>query len=106
MAVDGEKFFDVAKGPQGFGYVPIYRTITDFASGIDVMEISASIFTAFSGQVGQKMGVDGSTLIYDNLTGALSYDADGVGAAAAINFVIVGSIAHPIALGSDFLVVA
>jgi len=80
-------------------------TITDFAPGIDVMELSVSIFTAFSGQVGQRIGINGTTLLYDSMTGTLAFDADGSGGTAPANFAVLGFATHPGALGNDFLIV-
>ena len=81
-------------------------TLTDFQSGSDVIEISASIFTAFSGQVGSTIGVDGNVLRYDAATGSLAYDADGAGANPALTFAVLGTSSHPATLGSDFKIVA
>ena len=79
-------------------------TITDFTSGGDVIELSASVFTAFGGQVGSTVGL-GTYLSFNAGTGALDYDADGAGAGAAVTFAILGTSSHP-APGTDFLIVA
>jgi len=81
-------------------------TILDFVSGTDQIQLSASIFTAFSAQLGQTIGSNATTLLYDNVTGTLAYDADGVAGAAAINFAIVGLNTHPNFMGNDFMIVA
>ena len=78
--------------------------ITDFESGGDVIELSAAVFTAFSGQIGNNVLIS-ANLLYDNITGALSYDADGVGGNAAVNFAILGVGTHPTLSGNDFLIV-
>lgn len=78
-------------------------TITDFVSGVDRIELSASIFTAFAEQVGQQIGLN-QYLQYDQTSGVLSYDADGFGAATAIPVAILGVASHP-AVGVDFLIV-
>ena len=80
-------------------------TIFDFTHGTDIIHLSASILTAFSGQVGQTIGTNGN-LLYDNATGVLSYDADGAGGAAATNFAIIGSGVHPGSMGNVFLIIA
>jgi Ca2+-binding RTX toxin-like protein len=78
-------------------------TITDFVSGVDRMELSASIFTAFADQVGQTVGLN-QYLQYNQSTGYLSYDADGSGSGAAVPFAILGTSSHP-SVGTDFLIV-
>jgi Ca2+-binding RTX toxin-like protein len=80
-------------------------TITDYTSGQDVIELSASIFTAFSGQIGSYVAPS-AYLTYNSATGVLAYDADGAGAGAPITFAILGTVGHPTLLGSDFLIVA
>jgi len=80
-------------------------TITDFVSGTDVIELSASIFTAYAGQVGSHIGTS-THLTYTAVTGVLAYDADGAGAGAAVTFAILGTASHPASLGADFLIVA
>ena len=80
-------------------------TITDFSSGSDVIDLSATIFTAFAGQSGATVGIS-PNLLYDNVSGALSYDADGADGGAAVVFAVLGVGAHPASLGSDFLIVA
>ncbi|MEF8702737.1 MAG: calcium-binding protein, partial [Candidatus Accumulibacter sp. UW26] len=64
--------------------------ITDFQSG-DLLSLSASIFTAFSG----GPVVLGEHLAYEATTGAVSYDADGAAAGAAEIFAIIGIGIHP-----------
>lgn len=80
-------------------------TLVDFTPGTDLIELSASIFTAFSGQVGQTIGVN-ANLVYNNLSGTLAYDPDGAGLGGATTFAIVGSPSHPGSLGNAFLIVA
>ncbi|WP_052700769.1 calcium-binding protein [Methylocucumis oryzae] len=75
--------------------------IIDFKSGTDVIELSASVFKAFAGQIGQKVGLS-EILSYEAETGSLSYDAGN----AAVTLAILGVSTHPILLGNDFLIVA
>ena len=56
--------------------------VTDFVSGTDLIELSASIFTAFAGQIGQTI-VRNANLTYDAGNGELAYDADGAGVGGA-----------------------
>lgn len=82
-------------------------TITDFTNAAgdnDVIRLSHAIFTA-AGPVGTlsadafvlgtAAGDATDRIIYDSATGALSYDADGNGAGAAIQFAILGTTTHP-----------
>ncbi len=77
--------------------------ITDFVSGVDRIALKASVFTGL-GAVGATLGL-GDHLIYDSGSGALAYDADGVGGVAAATFATLGLGTHPATLGVDFLIV-
>jgi Ca2+-binding RTX toxin-like protein len=73
-------------------------TITDFATGVDDIQLENAIFTSltatgglnagyFIGGAGVTAAADANDyLIYDSTTGALYYDPDGTGAAAATQF--------------------
>lgn len=78
-------------------------TLVDLQSGVDVVELSATIFSAFAGSTGLQIGL-GRHLGYDAATGRLTYDDDGTG--QAVVFAIVGVAGHPSTLGNDFLIVA
>ena len=80
-------------------------TLTDFTGALDVIELSATIFGAFAGQIGATVGT-GANLTYNSSSGVLAYDADGAGAGAPVAFAIVGTSTHPATLGADFLIVA
>jgi serralysin len=80
-------------------------TITDYQSGQDVIELSATIFTAYLGQVGSYVTTS-PLLSYDSATGVLTYDEDGAGAAPALTFAILGFVGHPTLQGNDFLIIA
>jgi Ca2+-binding RTX toxin-like protein len=77
--------------------------ITDFVSGVDRIALKASVFTGL-GNAGDTVGLS-DYLTYDSGTGALAYDADGVGGADAVTFATLGAGTHPATLGMDFLVV-
>jgi Ca2+-binding RTX toxin-like protein len=79
-------------------------TITDYTAGQDVIELSAAIFTAYAGQVGSFVNLS-VNLSYNNVTGVLAYDADGVGPTAALTFAILGVSVHPMLQGNDFLII-
>lgn len=79
-------------------------TLTDFVSGVDRIELSASIFTAFGNQIGSTVGI-GQNLSYNQSTGVLSYDADGAGFFAPVAFAIIGTASHPL-IGNDFVITA
>ena len=79
-------------------------TITDFVSGADVILLSNAIFAGV-GSIGTTVGLT-ANLLYNAATGALSYDADGAGGGAALNFAILGVGTHPASLGNDFFIIA
>ena len=80
-------------------------TIVDFVSGNDRIELSATIFKAFSEQIGANVGLS-QFITYDAATGVLSYDEDGSGSGKALAFGVLGATTHPVSIGSDFWVVA
>ncbi|QRM28126.1 calcium-binding protein [Microvirga sp. VF16] len=74
-------------------------TITDFTAGQDLIVLSRGVFTAFSGgwmpsltvsasafTIGAAASSSAHRLVYNGATGALSYDADGVGGVAQVQF--------------------
>lgn len=79
-------------------------TITDYQVGVDQIQLSSSIFSAFANRVGQTVGLS-QYLKYDQGTGALSYDADGAGSAPALEFAIIGTSSHPSLASDHFLIV-
>lgn len=79
-------------------------TITDYQVGVDQIQLSSSIFTAFANQVGQTVGLN-QYITYNQSTGALSYDADGSGGAPALEFAIIGTSSHPSLAADHFLIV-
>ena len=88
-------------------------TITDFNPGIDKLLLDDALFTRLvagdlaAGNLAANPGgtaVDADDfLIYDTSTGALSYDADGNGAGAAVLFATL--TAHPAITAADFAIV-
>ncbi|MDB5706725.1 MAG: hemolysin-type calcium-binding repeat family protein [Sphingomonas bacterium] len=85
-------------------------TITDFTHGTDHMELAHSIFTVLGvGALAVDAFVTGAAattaaqhIIYNDNTGALSYDADGSGAGAAIQFATLQT--HLTLSSTDFVV--
>ncbi|GJE77872.1 hypothetical protein BGCPKDLD_4480 [Methylorubrum suomiense] len=74
--------------------------ITDFSAADDTIHLSKGVFTALSGgtlaaSVFKDLSVSGATvdaddrILYNKTTGTLSYDADGSGSGAAVQFTIV-----------------
>ena len=90
--------FDTA---QGAGNID---TITDFATGVDTIALSATLFSAL-GTAGDHVGLS-ANLTYSPVTGVLAYDSDGAGGAAAVTIAILGASTHPATLGTDFLLIA
>ncbi|RZJ62301.1 MAG: calcium-binding protein [Acidovorax sp.] len=77
--------------------------ITDFSSAQgDKIQLSASVFSAL-GVAGNSVNLDGVVLAYSATTGALTYDADGAGGAAAVTIVTLGTTTHPALTNGDFL---
>lgn len=75
-------------------------TITDFVSGTDRIELSASVF-GNAGAVGSHIGLN-QFIKYNASTGVLSYDADGSGPGAGLAFAVLGTTSHPASVGTDF----
>jgi len=93
-------------------------TITGFVSGTDKFNLEntgAGLFNALPtgtlaaaafDVIGVAPAATAATRItYDPTTGALSYDSDGTGAAAAIQIAIVGVGTHPTLTAADFVVI-
>ena len=98
-------------------------SITDFVSGKDHLQFSKSIFTGLFTVAGNGNGnklmasefvsspiathgiTTSSHLIYNNLSGALYYDADGNGSDVAIKVAILGTATHPALAASDIFII-
>jgi Ca2+-binding RTX toxin-like protein/methionine-rich copper-binding protein CopC len=96
-------------------------TLTDFTRGADKIVLDDDVFTAL-GTTGTVAGVAlsaaafnaGSSavdaadrIVYNSSSGALYYDSDGSGSAAARQIALLGTTTHPTGLSaSDFLVIA
>ena len=62
---------------------------------------------AFYSAAGAMAAHDASDrIIYNSTTGALYYDADGLGGSAAVQVALIGTSLHPSITYSDFLIVA
>jgi Ca2+-binding RTX toxin-like protein len=93
-------------------------TITDFVSGTDKIDLENSVMTALglttgtlaSGQFWAGAGVvkghdADDRIVYNTTTGALYYDADGLGNTAAIQIAMMGLSIYPTINYQDFLIV-
>ena len=87
-------------------------TIADFVHGTDKIQLSKSIMNNLnSGTKLNPLGFKLSTevldasdrIIYDQSSGALSYDADGSGSVAAIQIAIIGVATHSTITATDFI---
>jgi Ca2+-binding RTX toxin-like protein len=103
------------------GSAAIFDTITDFnrAQG-DRIVLDKSVFTGLSGAANTALAdtaffasasataaQDASDrLIYNTTTGALLYDRDGTGSAAAVQIALIGTTTHPAMVAADFLLIA
>ena len=88
--------------------------------GVDKIRLDDDVFTAFKAtlttlvtadQFVSGAGLTGAQdatdrLIYDTDTGALYYDADGVGGASAVQIALLGASTHPGLTAGDFVIVA
>ena len=94
-------------------------TVADFQSGLDKIQLSRSVFTALGtasatlseGQFWSGAGVvkghdANDRVLYNTSTGALYYDADGSGSAAAVQIALIGTSSHGAVLFSDLQVIA
>ncbi len=85
--------------------------IRDFTSGEDKIAIDKAVFAAFTGDVlepsafviGTKATTAGHHLIYNSTTGALLYDPDGAGGAAATQIALLSN--RPTVEIGDFLLI-
>jgi serralysin len=80
-------------------------TLIDFERGIDQIELSAAVFSALSGQMGEAIGI-GPYISYNAATGVLSYDQDGSEAGLAQALAILGADSYPASQDLTFWVVA
>jgi len=89
-----------------------HDTITDFTSGEDKIALKGSLFKKLGSSVdaseiwfkdsGEPQGQKGY-LVYEESTGALSYDKDGSGKAAAVQIALIG--VHEELQASDFVMI-
>ncbi|MCV9967086.1 Ig-like domain-containing protein [Pararhizobium sp. BT-229] len=84
--------FDAAPG------LAQYDRISDFRSVDDVVRLDSSIFVGLAAGaldadafvIGRAATDEDHRIVYDQASGALSFDADGVGGAAAVRFAMLG----------------
>ena len=99
-------FFNSALGPANID------TISDFVVANDAVRLENAVFTALSVtgvladaafHIGTAAADASDRIIYDAATGAISYDKDGTGAAAAVQF---AAVAHDLVItNADFFIV-
>jgi Ca2+-binding RTX toxin-like protein len=87
-------------------------SVTDFSSGTDKIQLSPAIFRAmgFSGapsteaffHAGSAAHDSDDQIVYDQSSGALYYDADGIGALTAVQFAVLSG--SPMLVFTDFTV--
>ncbi|MBB3018559.1 Ca2+-binding RTX toxin-like protein [Microvirga lupini] len=86
--------------------------ITDFTVGQDLIGLSRNVFTSFasSGALSSAAFTTGASatsyehrLIYNSSTGAVSYDADGIGGAAQVQFATL--VGNPTLTASSFFLI-
>jgi Ca2+-binding RTX toxin-like protein len=93
-------------------------TITDFVSGTDRLEFSRAVFVGLGTTTGalaaeqfwSGAGVTSAQdstdrIIYDTTTGALYYDADGLGGVDAVQVAALGTTTHPGLVYSDVQII-
>lgn len=79
-------------------------TILDFEHGIDKIQLSSSIFTAFAGEQGSPLSI-GEHIIFNNRTRELTYYPEGFGPGEALVFARLGADSDVPTLG-DFWITA
>ena len=90
-------------------------TITDFIALDDTIRLENAYFTNLTttgtlSAANFVASVDGAAvdandyILYNTTTGALYYDADGIGGTAAVQFALLGTGSHPTVTNADFLV--
>jgi len=91
-------------------------TILDFLSGTDRLEFSRAVFDGLSGtgplSIEQFRSGPGVTaagdaddrLLYDTTSGAVYYDADGIGGVEAVQVAVLGATTHPTLGHADILI--
>jgi serralysin len=86
-------------------------TVADFASGLDVLQLAASVFTALgpAGALDPSFFHTGTSahdaddhIIFNAATGALYYDPDGTGATLQVQFATLAGA--PVVVATDFVV--
>ena len=93
--------------------------VTDFVTGVDHLQFSKGVFAGLGSIVGNlsvaqfwsaagAVAAHDSTdrIIYNTATGALYYDADGIGGTAAVQVAIIGAVSHPVLAYTDISIVA
>jgi Ca2+-binding RTX toxin-like protein len=86
-------------------------TITDFVSATDKIVLENAIFTTLGAgalsaaafEVGAAASSSSTRIVYNQTTGALSYDADGAGAGAALQFATL--VANTTLTAADFTII-
>ncbi|WP_225009931.1 calcium-binding protein [Novosphingobium percolationis] len=73
-----------------------------FAAAGAVGTLGETQFCAAAGATAARDGDD--RIVYNTSTGALYYDADGLGGAGAVQFAVVGQSVHPALVAQDFLI--
>jgi Ca2+-binding RTX toxin-like protein len=95
-------------------------TVSDFGSGVDVLQFSRAIFTGLSAAPLGALSTDAfwsgvnanaahdatDRFIYNTTTGVLYYDADGTGAKAAVQVALIGTTTHPTLTSTDFVIIS
>jgi Ca2+-binding RTX toxin-like protein len=94
-------------------------TLTDFQTGVDVLQFSKAVFIGLGSSVGglapaQFWSGAGVTtahdaddrIIYNTATGILYYDADGTGATLAVQVALLGTTTHPALTAADIEIIA
>jgi len=96
--VDSIKDFVTAEGDKIVMSKSIFGAIATAAGA----SLAAGEFVAYAGSIAKDAN---DHVIYNTVTGALFYDADGTGALAAIRFAVVGTTTHPSLSATDILIV-
>ena len=86
----------------GLDHLQLERDVFPVLGGAGTLTTGA--FHAGAGLDANSAATAAERILYDTASGALYYDPDGAGGAAAIKFAVLGVASHPAIAAADFIV--